>query len=278
MAFQRRMCRQRATLMASALLARVAHIGFGEVRHARHRPNTHRFAYANYFVWLPMRQARVAPSAFDTAIARNRWSSLSFYDVDHGDGSNDALAWLDELLSQNDISDCDGEVWLHTYPRVFGYAFKPVSFWYCHTTDGDLRAVVVEVNNTFGERHIYLLRDVQLGVTQDREKVFHVSPFCAVQGAYRFTFMWRPALAGNPPRVVARIDHTDTDWDAGPLLCTSVSGSLTPLNADSRRRALLRYPLMTWGVILRIHWQALQLWRKRIPFFRKPEPPADLVS
>ena len=62
------------------------------------------------------------------------------------------------------IADADGEVWLHCYPRVLGYAFKPVSFWYCHRADGALAAVVVEVNNTFGERHCYLLaRRRQLG-------------------------------------------------------------------------------------------------------------------
>lgn len=254
-------------------------IGFGVVRHARTRPAAHQFAYGNYFVWLPMRQAAKDPTAFDHAIPRNRWAPLSFHDRDHGAGEADSLAWLDALLAAEGITDCTGEIWLHTYPRVFGYVFKPVSFWYCFAASQQLKAVVVEVNNTFGERHIYVLSHVTLGVQQSAEKVFHVSPFCEVRGSYRFNFMHR-IQAGQcvPSRVVARIDYTDTDWAHGPLLCTSVSGTLEPLNAGSRRRALWTYPLMTFGVMARIHWQALLLWLKRVPFFRKPEPPTEFIT
>ena len=255
------------------------HIAFGVVRHARTRPAKHQFAYGNYFVWLPMRQGQQSPAAFDAAIARNRWSALSFFDADHGTGGPDALAWLDQLLATQGINDCTGEVWLHTYPRVFGYVFKPVSFWYCHDDKGALRTVVVEVNNTFGERHIYVLKDVKLGVPQEADKVFHVSPFCEVRGRYRFNFMHQHTKEGPvPTRVVARIDYTDTDWAAGPLLCTSVSGTLEALTTTQRRRALWAYPLMTVGVMARIHWQALLLWRKRVPFFRKPAPPTEFTS
>jgi hypothetical protein len=101
-----------------------------------------------------MRACASSPAA---ALARNRFGLLSFHDRDHGDGRADALAWIDELLASEGVADADGEVWLHTYPRVLGYVFKPVSFWYCHRADGTLAAVVAEVNNTFGERHCYLL-------------------------------------------------------------------------------------------------------------------------
>jgi hypothetical protein len=86
--------------------------------------------------------------------------ALRFHDADHGDGATPrkaALAWLETLLQAEGITDADGEIWLQCYPRVLGYSFKPVSFWYCHRTDGSLRAIVAEVNNTFGERHAYLL-------------------------------------------------------------------------------------------------------------------------
>jgi len=254
-------------------------IGFGVVRHTRTRPAPHQFAYGNYFVWLPMRQGAQDPAAFDEAIPRNRWAPLSFYDSDHGVGGADSLAWLDALLIEQGITDCTGEVWLHTYPRVLGYVFKPVSFWYCYTAAHELKAVVVEVNNTFGERHIYVLDHVTLGVQQRTEKVFHVSPFCEVRGSYRFNFMHQKQTGqGVPNRVVARIDYTDTHWADGPLLCTSVSGTLEPLNARSRRRALWAYPLMTFGVMARIHWQALLLFLKRVPFFRKPAPPTEFIT
>jgi hypothetical protein len=120
---------------------------------------------------------------------------------------------------------------------------------------------------------------VTLGVQQGAEKVFHVSPFCEVRGSYRFNFMHQKQTGHEVPnRVVARIDYTDTDWADGPLLCTSVSGTLEPLNARSRRHALWAYPLMTFGVMARIHWQALLLFLKRVPFFRKPAPPTEFIT
>ena len=247
-------------------------IGFGQVRHARSRPKAHAFAYPTYFLMLPLRSLRAHG---DGALARNRRAALAFHDRDHGDGRDDCLAWLDELLAGHGITDACGEVWLHTYPRVLGYTFKPVSFWYCHRRDGSLRAVLAEVNNTFGERHCYLLDAPRYGVPATADKVFHVSPFCPVRGEYRFVFM-RSTQDGQD-RTVARIDYHD-EPGAEALIRTSVSGTLEPLSAASARRALWRHPAMTLGVIARIHWQALHLWLKRAPFFRQPPPPADAVS
>jgi DUF1365 family protein len=250
----------------------VAQIGFGQVRHTRHRPRHHAFAYATYFLMLPLRSLQAHG---DGALARNRRAALSFHDRDHGDGGPDCLAWIDGLLRQHGITDATGEVWLHTYPRVFGYSFKPVSFWYCHRPDGSLRAVVAEVNNTFGERHCYLLDAPHYGVPCTATKVFHVSPFCPVRGHYRFVFM--RSESGAEPRTVARIDYFDAS-EKDVLINTSVSGTLQPLTAQTTRRALWRYPAMTFGVIARIHWQALNLWIKRAPFFRQPAPPDEFVT
>jgi uncharacterized protein len=243
-------------------------LGQGVVRHRRLRPAVHAFEYSTYFLMLPMRSLRAGTA---TALTRNRFGLLSFFDQDHGDGRADALAWLDELLQREGVVDATGETWLHTYPRVMGYVFKPVSFWYCHRADESLAAVVVEVNNTFGERHCYLLSGPGLhyGVEQQAHKVFHVSPFCQVQGRYRFRFM------RTANRTVARVDHDD---DTGPLLQTSVSGQLAPLTPRAVRAAFFGTPLMTLGVILRIHWQALRLWAKRVPFVSKPAPPQAFVS
>jgi DUF1365 family protein len=247
-------------------------IGFGQVRHARLKPKRHTFDYPTYFLMLPMRSLQQTPSA---DLARNRRAALSFYDADHGDGrgpaQGGALAWLDELLQAEGILDATGEVWLHSYPRVLGFTFKPVSFWYCHRPDGSLRVVLAEVNNTFGERHCYLLDQPKFGVEQRAAKVFHVSPFCPVEGGYRFRFMLTP----DKQRTVARVDFDDSQ---GPLIETSVSGRLEPITRESIRRALWSYPMMTLGVILRIHLQAFKLFFKSAPFFRKPTPPAQFIT
>ena len=106
--------------------------------------------------------------------------------------------------------------------------------------------------------------------------MFHVSPFCTVEGSYRFRFM--RSHESGVDKTVARIDYDDS---AGPLLETSVGGSLVPVSAASLRRAFWTYPAMTFGVIARIHWQAFKLWRKRIPFVRyisKPKPPEIFVT
>ena len=250
----------------------LAMIGTGEVRHRRLRPVENAFAYRTYFLMLPMRRLRELPCA---ALARNRFGLLAFHDRDHGAGGDDALAWLDDLLRAEGIADANGEIWLQTYPRVLGYVFKPVSFWFCERADGSLAAVVVEVNNTFGERHCYLLAGEQLAYGRDLQarKVFHVSPFSHIVGGYRFRFMRSHSAGGE--RCVARIDHEDAD---GALLQTSLSGRLAPLTPASVRAAFFGLPLMSFGVIARIHWQALRVWVKRVPYVKKPAPPDRFVT
>ena len=101
-----------------------------------------------------------------------------------------------------------------------------------------------------------------------------MSPFCNVQGSYRFRFI-RTTHEGVE-RIVTRVDHDDAGGN--PLIETSLSGALEPVTPASLRRALVRYPALTLGVVARIHWQALRLWLKKVPFWRKPVPPAELVT
>lgn len=243
-------------------------LGFGEVRHTRLRPQRHAFAYPTCFLMLPLRSMH-RTGAGD--LAHNRRAALSFFDRDHGDGRANALEWLDELLRHEGITDAGGEVWLHCYPRVLGYAFKPVSFWYCHREDLSLRAIVVEVNNTFGERHCYLLDAPAYGLELRATKVFHVSPFCDVAGSYRFRFLVDPGRT----RTLARIDYDDAD---GALLATSVGGKLEPASRAAQRRALWSHPFLTLALIARIHWHAARLWLKGVPFHTKPAPPRRFLT
>lgn len=250
-------------------------IGFGQVRHARLRPAANRFSYGAYFLRLPLRSLAREPWR-SRMLGVNRVAPMSVLDRDHGDG-RPLLEWIDALLTDHGVTDARGEMWLHTFPRVLGYVFNPVSFWFAHRRDGALRAIVCEVNNTFGERHCYLLahddgRPLAWGEEVVARKVFHVSPFCAVEGRYRFRFM---LTEGEAPRFVGRIDHEDGD---GPLLQTSLSGALEPATDRALLRALFGYPAFTFGVIARIHWQALKLFLKRVPFISKPAPPAHFVT
>ena len=254
----------------------------GSVRHKRLRPARNAFAYGVYTLRLPLRAraARLARGTHKNSLlfATNRFGLLSFYDSDHGAKGQTALQWIESMLHENGIHDATGEIFLHAFPRVLGYVFNPVSFWFCERADGSLRAVLCEVNNTFGERHCYLLDPaggIQRGAPLFARKVFHVSPFCKVQGHYTFRFMVALPKCGTPLRSLARIDYDDGD---GPLLLTSIAGTACPLNARNVLRVFFSYPLMTFGVVARIHWQALKLFFKRVPFLSKPAPPCANVS
>ncbi len=249
-------------------------LGRGRVWHRRLRPAQHEFSHASYFLLLPMRSLRAQPHA---ALHRNRFGMLSFQDRDHGDGRADALAWLDSVLAAEGITDAQGEVWLQTYPRVLGHVFKPVSFWYAHRSDGSLAAVLAEVNNTFGQRHCYLLHGPTLcwGGEMQADKAFHVSPFFAVEGRYQFKFLLDRDDSGRPRHLAASIDLLD---DQGVLLRTRQSGVLQALDKSSRWGAFLGVPLMSLVVVARIHWHAIRLLIKRLPFHRCPPAPDHFVT
>lgn len=247
-----------------------AALAVGTVRHRRLRPAAHAFAYPAFFLRLPLRTLAATRWPW-RLLARNGPGVFALNDADHGDG-RPLLEWIEDLLARARITDAGGEIWLHTFPRQLGYVFNPVSFWLCERTDGALRAIVAEVNNTFGDRHCYVLAHangapLRWGEELAAAKVMHVSPFNRVEGRYRFRFLL--ARRAGDERFVARIDYDDA---AGALLATAIEGRLAPLTDRALAGALARRPLFTLGVITRIHWQALRLWAKRVPFFSRPEP------
>jgi len=245
----------------------------GEVTHRRTRPARNAFTYPAFCLRLPLSQLATLERR---GIARNRRGLVSFHDCDHGPCDGGPLEpWIRALLAGERVA-ADGEIVLHAFPRVLGYVFNPVSFWVCHDRSGGVRAVLCEVRNTFGERHLYLLADadgaaLESGRMLSARKVFHVSPFCEVKGRYAFRFHF------GAQRWLARIDHFDDDGPE-PLLETWISGRAEPVNPGTASGVVWRYPLFTAGVIARIHWQALRLWVKRVPFFAKPAPPRASLS
>lgn len=264
-------------------MASTVQICFGKVFHTRVRPVEHKFDYGVYFMRLPLRSLQARAQKFAPLFSMNRFNLLAFHERDHGDGKGALLPWIERLLEAEGIHDASGEIWLQAFPRVLGYVFNPVSFWFCHRPDGALRAVLCEVRNTFGERHCYLLDtggEIADGTELKARKVFHVSPFCAVEGGYRFRFMRSmrsvsEAKGQTAEHTLARIDHDD---DQGLLINTSISGVASAITTRTVLKAFFLYPLMTLGVIVKIHLQALRLWRKRVPFFSKPAAPTTEIT
>jgi len=234
------------------------HICLGHVMHRRLRPARNAFVYPVFYVQLPVRDLAAAKCGIFSV---DRPNLLSFHSKDHGprDGSP-LLPWIEGVLAEHGLPS-DGEITLQTFPRVLGYVFNPVSFWFCHDRGGLLIAVLAEVNNTFGGTHSYLLHRGGAALRDGEElhaiKSFHVSPFNGIEGSYRFRFLRQPAVQ------VARIDYDDTE---GELLLTALSGKPAPWSACALLKTLLRMPFLTLGVIARIHWQALRLWLKGVPF------------
>jgi DUF1365 family protein len=245
----------------------------GVIGHVRTRPARNAFVYPAFCLRLPLSRLAELP---DRGVALNRRGLVSFHERDHGAGDGTPLAaWIAALLAREGIR-ADGEIVLYTFPRMLGYLFNPVSFWLCHDHDANVRAILAEVRNTFGEQHNYLLahpdgRPIRPGETLAARKVFHVSPFCEVKGRYRFRFQFGAHW-------LARIDYDDDDAVGMPLLETWISGDARSLDRAALRRLPLRYPWFTLGVIARIHWQAARLAMKRVPFFSKPVPPAEATT
>lgn len=242
----------------------------GKVMHRRLRPVVNAFVYPVFYVQLPLRNLRAAECAIFSV---DRGNLLSFRSRDHGprDGSP-LLPWIEALLRERGLPD-DGEITLQCFPRVLGMVFNPVSFWFCRNRAGALIAVLAEVNNTFGGHHSYLLHRAGAALRDGEElkadKVFHVSPFCDIEGGYRFRF----ELDRSMPR--ARIDYDDAD---GALLLTAISGEPSAWSGGALLGAFLRMPLLAAGIVVRIHWQALKLWFKGVPFRGARRSPTSPIT
>ncbi len=230
----------------------------GTVMHARRSPHDHVFRYPVYMAFLDLDELPLLDRRL-RLFGWNRRALTSFHDGDHID--------VRDVLAARGIELGDGgSIQVLTNLRVLGYVFNPVSFWWCRRGDGSLACIVAEVNNTFGERHSYVLlpaAGTEAGgrVVFETDKRLHVSPFMPMDQSYTWWF----SEPGD--RLSVRMDvHEAGSRDFHATL----TARRLPLTAASLRSVLVRYPLMPARVLGRIHWQALRLWLKRTRFYRKP--------
>ena len=241
------------------------------VVHARQRPAKNAFRYRVYYLCIVLSQWHTLARL--PCFGLERFNLFGLRARDYGRDETPE-AWIRGLLSRYAVTAADGEIVLMTMPRILGYAFNPVSFWFCLDQAGALRAMLADVTNTFGERHTYVLfHDDQRPITQDdwlsSQKAMHVSPFIPVTGHYEFR------IAYGADTIGVWINHHDAD---GLLLATSVTGTRRMLSTTSLLGCFFRYPLVTLKVIALIHYQALRLFMKGVRYIRKPAPPLTEIS
>lgn len=245
---------------------------FGEVMHQRIRPRRHRLNYRVFFLLadldeLPNLSQRLRLFSY------NRFNLFSFFDKDHGPGDGSLLRrWVESHLAEIGIDLGGGSIKLLCFPRMLGYVFNPLTVYFCYHQDGELVAILYEVNNTFGERHTYLApveSDGASAVSHRCDKNFYVSPFNAVEGGYAF----RVEPPGQSVTVV--INQSDAE---GPLLHAALRARRVPLTQAALLTAFVRYPLLTLKVIAGIHWEALRLWGKGLRLVDRPRPPVRPVT
>lgn len=247
----------------------------GSVSHRRSAPVGHSFRYPVYQAFLDLDELRELERRIPF-FSYNGWNLTSFYDRDHfGTREAPIREKLAEWLAARGKA-IPGKVFLLTNLRVAGYVFNPVSYFYLYDSEGRLAFAVAEINNTFGESFAYLLPGVEGAAGNGDETIrarfpkrFHVSPFISMQADYEFTL--------TPPGEFVRIGIEEFQ-EGAKFFEASFAGRQSPLTRGSLARALLLHPHLPLRVITWIHWEALRLWLKRVPFFTKPEPPVEALT
>lgn len=230
----------------------------GPVFHRRLRPRVHALRYRMFMLLVDLDE-------WDGLTGRLRWLGggrfglMTLRQSDHGDGSETPLKVQIERRMRDAGLPSGGRVQLLTLPRVLGYAFNPLSVYFCHAGDDRLSAILYEVSNTFGGRHSYLMPVCTASgpVRQAVDKAFHVSPFMDMDLTYRFEVAPPEALAGETARVSITVHDA-----GGPMLLTGFSGVRSEMTDANLRRAWFGHPLLTLKVIVGIHWGALRLLLK----------------
>ena len=260
---------QRRTAVPPSLVYR------GRVTHSRLKPMRHDLAYSVFSLLLDVDDLpRLSLSL--KLFRHNGWAPISVHDKDYGSRDGTPIGdWVRAQLREHDLDEAGAQLRMLTFPRLWGYAFNPLTIYYCYTAEGTLKAVLHEVSNTFGQSHGYLIpvedqADEAAAVHQETQKIFHVSPFIEMACRYRFALM--------PPG--ERLDVLIRQYDAEDdlILLAQHKGRGETIGDTALSSALLRHPLMTLKVIAGIHWEALRLWRKGAKFHSSPPLPTKHVT
>jgi uncharacterized protein len=244
----------------------------GRVTHHRLRPRRHRLAYRTYWFLLDLDDMPALARRL-RLFAYNRYNLFSLHDEDHGSGADVPLrTQIEDHLASGGIDVDGGRILLLAMPRLLGYAFNPLSVYFCYGRDGALSALVYEVHNTFQERHSYVIAvDGGRGAVQQHcAKRFYVSPFLDMDMRYDFSV----EAPGDAVRVTVR----GSDHD-GDIIAATLFGRREPLTDARLLGVFLSHPLLTLKVTIAIHFEALLLWLKGLrlrPRPAAPEPPVTI--
>lgn len=249
----------------------------GAVTHQRMRPRRHRLRYRVFSLLLDLDEIDGLAARL-RVFSRGRFNLFSFHDRDYGDGTDTPLRFqVERHLRAAGIELDGGAIRLLTMPRILDFAFNPLSVFFCHGRDGGLRAIFYEVNNTFGQRHSYLLpvanvtgeATLEGPIRQSCSKAFHVSPFMEMDMRYSF--------AVAPPGEALSIAITVSDAK-GPVLIASHAARRRPLTDGALSRVFVTHPLLTLKVVGGILWEAARLWAKGVPVYTCPAQPTHAIS
>ena len=234
----------------------------GTVIHKRFKPKIHSFNYKVFSLLIDLSEIDLLHKTL-RLFSYNKFNIISFFNKDHGPRDGSSLKnWVIDNLKKNNIESNEVEIKLLCYPRIFGYVFNPLSIFYVYDKNSDLIAVLYEVKNTFGEQHSYIFKTKkeQNLIQHVCKKKFHVSPFIEMNCVYFFRLL-KP---GNKISVI--IDVQDPD---GKILYASQDGVKSELNNNNLFKSYLKHPLMTFKIIITIHFEAFKLWIKGIKFIKK---------
>jgi len=234
----------------------------GSVGHVRHTTPRTKFAYRLWMLAIDLDDLD-SFAAGSRVFRHNRLGLIGISDRDHGARDGTPLRpWVETALAENDLAVFGARIRLMTIPRILGYAFNPISFYFCADADGRLGAVLHQVKNTFGDQIGYLI-PVAPGTGPIRQRVakaMHVSPLFDMQGQYDFTFT-RP---GPKFRMSLRYGAESKRMNATMAL------DATPATDRALLAQIARMPLVAIKVITAIHWEAVKTMLRGAKFHREP--------